>query len=208
MCWKSQTNNLSGYSPENTPHLTPAFELDTAILEFSSSLASKGLPTQVRSEADVDLLMTGLAESIKARNMWQYYVLDVEREKKAVKDAIKSGKIVPWSGPNVAGKSIVALAEIVKTSSIVAGLNELGSRYCARSDGEMAAGLLKAASVSIVNDVDTLVDIWGHVVDAVNVPLYEEWEKDTRIALDHVKDRLKYIRLEENGPKLGDISAR
>ncbi|KAG2039901.1 glycoside hydrolase family 13 protein [Suillus americanus] len=197
----------AGYSPANTPHLTPAFELDTAILEFSSSVTSKGLPTQVRSEADIDVLMTSLAESIKARNMWQYYVLDVEREKEVVKGAIKSGKIVPWSGPDVAGKSIVALAEIVKTSSIVAGLNELGSRYGARSDGEMAAGLLKAASVNIVNDVDTLVEIWGRVVEVINVPLYEEWEKDTNIALDHVKDRLKYTRLEENGPKLGEISA-
>jgi glycogen debranching enzyme len=152
--------------------------------------------------------MTGLAESIKARNMWQYYVLDVEREKEVVKGAINSGKIVPWSGPDVAGKSIVELAEIVKTLSIIAGLNELGSRYGARSDSGMAAGLLKAASVSIVNDVDTLVEIWAQVVDVINVPLYKEWEKDTTIALDHVKNRLKYIRLEENGPKLGEISAR
>ena len=60
------------------------------------------------------MLMTGLAASV----MWQYYVLDVEREK----GALKSGKIVPWSGPGVAGKSIIALAEIVKTSSVVAGL--------------------------------------------------------------------------------------
>ncbi|KAG1737189.1 hypothetical protein EDB19DRAFT_1928453 [Suillus lakei] len=134
--------------------------------------------------------MTCLAASIKPRNMWQV------------------GKLCQSSGPDVAGKSIVALAEIVKTSSVVAGLNELNSRYGTRSDGEMAAGLIQAVSVNIVNDVDTLVEIWGRVVDAINVPLYEEWEKDTKIALDHVKDRLKYIRLDENGPKLGEISTR
>ncbi|KAG1849422.1 glycoside hydrolase family 13 protein [Suillus subalutaceus] len=179
----------AGHSPANTPNLTPAFELDNR---------DPGI-FFVRSEADIDVLMTSLAESIKARNMWQYYVLDIEREKEVVKGAIKRGKFVPWSGPDVAGKSIVALAENC--------LNELGSRYGARSDGEMAAGLLKAASVNIVNDDDTLVEIWGRVVDVINVPLYEEWEKDAKIALDHVKDRLKYIRLEENGPKLGEISA-
>ncbi|KAG1717645.1 hypothetical protein EDB19DRAFT_2047374 [Suillus lakei] len=70
----------------------------------------------------------------------------------------------------------------------------------------MAARLIQASSVNIANDVDTLVEIWCRTVDAINVPLYEEWEKDTKIALDHVKDRLKYIRLEENGPKLGEIS--
>ncbi|KAG1771577.1 hypothetical protein EV702DRAFT_1247405 [Suillus placidus] len=127
------------------PHPTPTFELDTVILEFSSSIASKGLPLQVRSEADIAVLMTGPAASIKARNMWQYYVLDVEREKEVVKGALNSGKIVPWSGSNIVGKYIVALAEIVKASSAVAGLNELGSCYGIRSDGEMAAGLIQAA---------------------------------------------------------------
>ncbi|KAG2354956.1 amylo-alpha-1,6-glucosidase-domain-containing protein, partial [Suillus spraguei] len=87
----------------------------------------------------------------------------------------------------------------VKTSSVVAGLNELGLRYGARSNGEMAAGFLKAASVNIVNDVDTLVKMWGRVVD--------EWEKDMKIALDHVKNRLScplvepyFTRLTPPGP--------
>ncbi|KAG1741105.1 glucanotransferase domain of glycogen debranching enzyme-domain-containing protein [Suillus lakei] len=95
----------AGYSPVNTPHLTPGLN---SILEFSSSVALKGLPSQ-------------------AHNMWQYYVLDVGREKEVVKDALESGKIVPWSGPDVTGKSIVAPAEIVKTSSVVAGLTELAT---------------------------------------------------------------------------------
>ena len=154
------------------------------------------------------MLLDGLTQFIKARNMWQYYVLNVQREKEVVKGAIKSGKVVPWNGPDVAGKSIAALAEIVKTSSIIAGLNELGSRYGARSDGQIAAGLVQAAFVDIGNDVDTLVEAWGHVVNVINVSLFEEWEEDTKIALDHVKGRLKYIRLDENGLKLGEISAR
>ncbi|KAG1761122.1 hypothetical protein EV702DRAFT_1206803 [Suillus placidus] len=115
--------------------------------------------------------MTGPAASIKARNRWwRYYVLDVEREKEVVKGALNSGKIVPWSSSDVIGKSIVALTEIVKTSSVVVGLNE--PRYGIRSDGEMAAGLIQAASINIVNDVDTLVEIWGRVVDPINVPLH------------------------------------
>ncbi|KAJ8094335.1 bifunctional 4-alpha-glucanotransferase/amylo-alpha-1,6-glucosidase [Marasmius tenuissimus] len=38
------------------------------------------------------------------------------------------------------------------------------------------------------------------------MPLYQEWEEDTRVAIDNVKNRLKYARLDENGPKLGEIS--
>jgi glycogen debranching enzyme len=183
-------------------------ELDTVILEYSLSVASRGLPTRVRSESDVDVLMAGLAEFLKGRKMWQYYVLDVLQEKEAVESAIKNDKVVPWSGPDVTGKSVAAVAEIVRTSSIIIGLNQLSSRYSARSDGEKAAGLIKAAFVNIGDDVDALVEAWGGIVDAINVPLYEEWEKDTKIALDQIKGRLKYIRLEESGPKLGEISAR
>lgn len=152
--------------------------------------------------------MDGLSEFIKDRNMWQYYILDVQREKDTMKCAIEDNKVIPWSGPDVAGKSIPAIAEIVRTSFIIAGLNQLCSRYGAHSNGEMAAGLIKAAFANIGDDVGALVEAWGHVIDAINVPLYEEWERDTKVALDHVKGRLKYIRLEENGPKLGEISAR
>ena len=49
---------------------------------------------------------------------------------------------------------------------------------------------------------------WGRVVDVLNVPLYAEWEEDTKVALESVKNRLKYIRLEEGGPKLGEITAK
>jgi len=167
-----------------------------------------GLPTRVLSESDVDVLMDGLAEFIKDRDMWQYYVLDVQREKDEVRCAIESDRVTPWSGPNVAGKSVAAIAEIARTSSILTGLNQLCSRYGARSDPEKAAGLIKAAFVNIGGDVDTFVEAWGRVVDVINVPLYEEWERDTKAAFDQVKGRLKYIRLEENGPKLGEISAR
>ena len=39
----------AGFSPANSPHLLPALELDDAIIKFSGSLKSLGLPSVVRS---------------------------------------------------------------------------------------------------------------------------------------------------------------
>ncbi|KAG1745303.1 glucanotransferase domain of glycogen debranching enzyme-domain-containing protein, partial [Suillus lakei] len=69
-----------------------------------------------------------------------------------------SGKIVPWSGPDVTGKPIVALAEIVKSSSVVAGLNELVSHYGTRlmPPGPFDQGKYSVANNGWIWDADPL----------------------------------------------------
>ena len=201
------TNHGSGYSPANSPHLTPALELDTAILDFSTTLQKRGLPVQVTSAADVDALMQALTEYLKSLDFWQYYVLDAKAERENVKAALSADKVTPWDGPDVAGKTPVELFEILKGSDKITGYRGLAGRFSTKVDGSVAAGFVKAAFLEI-SDVDALVDAWIKVVDVVNVSLYEEWNEDTKFALDSIKNRLKYIRLDEHGPKLGPISAK
>jgi glycogen debranching enzyme len=74
-------------------------------------------------------------------------------------------------------------------------------RSCARI---VAAGFVLAARGG---DVD-LVSTWGDVVDALNLPLYREWEEDINVALENIKNRLKYSRLDDHGPKLGKITRK
>ncbi|KAG8899597.1 hypothetical protein FRB99_006561, partial [Tulasnella sp. 403] len=52
----------------------------------------------------------------------------------------------------------------------------------------------------------TLSEAWGRVLDVLNVDLYKEWEEDSRVALDNIRNRLKYTRLDEHGPRLGKIT--
>ncbi|KAJ3786515.1 glycoside hydrolase family 13 protein [Lentinula aff. detonsa] len=195
----------SGFSPANSPHLTSALELDTAMIEFSSNLASRGLPSIVRTQQDVDTLMNAFRTVIKDLNLWQYYVLDVAREKAAINAALTSDKASPWTGPSIAGKSVIELAGILRGCNVILGRGELSSRFGVHSDANAAAGFIKAAFVEL-SDPAALADAWVRVLDVVNVPLYEEWEEDTKIAFDNVKNRLTYARLDENGPKLGEIT--
>ncbi|KAG6836985.1 hypothetical protein H0H93_016689 [Arthromyces matolae] len=193
------------YIPANSPHLMPALEFDTAMIEFSASLAQKGLPTSVKSTADIDTLLAAFNTAIQRLNFWQYYVLDVSRERKIVMDALTSGKYAPWSGPDVVGKTIAELAQIVRDRGIIKGLGAFSSRFCVKVDAVASAGMLKAAFPQITN-LDSLADNWVQVVDVINVPLYEEWTEDTRVAMDNIQSRLKYTRLDEHGPKLGEIT--
>ncbi|KAF9078072.1 glycoside hydrolase family 13 protein [Rhodocollybia butyracea] len=195
----------SGFSPANSPHLTPALELDTAMIEFSSSLVSRGLPSVVHTENDVNALMDAFHALVNDLNLWQYYILDPAREKDSIKAVLASKTSTPWCGVSVAGKSVTELAEILRGSSVIIGRGELASRFSVRSEAKTAAGFIQAAFTGL-SDAGSLADAWVRVVDVINVPLYQEWEEDTRIAIDNVKNRLKYARLDENGPKLGEIS--
>lgn len=178
------------------------------MLEFSASLASKGLPTTVSSEADINTLMTAFEKEVRGLNLWQYYVLDPAKEKANVKAALTSGQITEWKGTEVAGKSVVEISQIVKSSGIIEGDGQLAARLGVHVDGAVAAGLAKSAFPNIAGDAEALADTWRKVVDVLNVPLYAEWEEDTKIALDSVKNRLKYTRLDEHGPRFGEITEK
>jgi glycogen debranching enzyme len=151
--------------------------------------------------------MNALTEYLKSLDFWQYYILDVKVERKGVKAALSTDSVTPWDGPNVAGKTVVELFEILKDSGKIIGYRGLAGRFSRRVDGSVAAGFVKAA-FSDLGDVDALADAWIRVVDIVNVSLYEEWNEDTKVALDNIKNRLKYTRLEDHGPKLGPISKK
>lgn len=197
----------SGYSPASTPHLTPALELDTAIIEFSSKLEENGLPREVSSEKDINILIAELEKVVQGLHLWQYYVLDPDREKEAVKAALSSGKVQNWKVVDVKGKNVAELAVIFRASKKIRGLGELASRYGVHVDGGVAAGFIKAAFAdSEVTDDEGLATAWQKVVDVLNVDLYKAWEDDTKIAIANVKNRVKYTRLDPHGPKLGVIS--
>ena len=175
-------------------------------MEFSKSLSAKGLPTRVTSLEDIDTLLSALSSSFKMLNLWQYYVFDVQREKSLVKKTLMSSAVPQWTTTPVAGKSAVELAEFIRTSNKIINLGQLGSRFSARIDPEYAASLLKATFTSIT-DPDALVEEWGRVVDVLNVSLYEEANNDLRSALEAIRNRVKYTRLDAHGPKLGEITA-
>jgi glycogen debranching enzyme len=194
-----------GFSPSNTPHLTPALELDSSMIQFSSSLQSNGLPSVITSDDDINVLIIAFEKVVRKLNLWQYYVLDSTRERKSIMVALQSGKITPWCGPDVQKKTVEELADVFKNSDKINGLGRLASRFSVAVDGTVAAGFTITAFPDI-QDKEALADVWVKIVDVLNVPLYREWEEDTKVAIANIRNRLKYARLDAHGPKLGEIS--
>lgn len=153
----------------------------------------------------MDKLINAFNIVVKDLKLWQYYVLDTARERESVKAALTSRKFGAWTGSDVKGKSVVELAEIVKAQGKVKGLGGLASRFGVSVDPAVAASLVKAAFTDIAN-TNALAEAWVRVVDVINVPLYKEWDEDIKVAVDNVRNRVKYTRLDEHGPKLGEIS--
>lgn len=195
----------AGYSVLNTPHLAPALEIDDEMIEFSASLASRGLPTTIKSVEDIDLLVTEFEKALNARNLWQYYVLDVEAQKKSVGAALKSGKVGEWTGPDVVGKSVAEIADILLQAGKLEKISAFEKRFCVTADPGLVAAVVKKA-FSDLTSTTALAEAWGKVCDVLNVNFYTEWKEDTRIALDHIRNRVRYTRLDEHGPKLGPIT--
>ena len=173
------------------------------MLEFSSSLKEKGLPTKINSSGDIDVLIGAFGRELNALNFWQYYVLDTVKEREAVKEALSTAP--EWTGGDVAGKSAVDLAILIRSTGRLDESRKFHERFAVTVYSQYAASLIKA-SMPDVHDEDALADAWVRVVDVLNVPLYEEWTEDTRIALDGIKNRMTYTRLADHGPKLGEIT--
>ncbi|KAG8736398.1 hypothetical protein FRC12_017623, partial [Ceratobasidium sp. 428] len=197
-----QDHPEAGFSPYNCPHLTPALELDNAIVEFSTDLAKRGLPTHINTAADIDTLMNALKEAIASLKLWEYYVLDGAREKKDVAAALTAGKVTPWTGEHLGGRSVAEVADIVRAAGVLQGVGTFSDRYVIKTDPAVAAGIAKATFTDLPNATpDALAEGWVRIIDVLNVNHYKEWEDDTKVAAENIYNRVKYTRLDDHGPK-------
>ncbi|KAG9123786.1 hypothetical protein FRC07_013965 [Ceratobasidium sp. 392] len=202
-----QDHPEAGFSPYNCPHLTPALELDNAIVEFSTDLASRGLPTHINTAADIDTLLAALKEKVSSLNLWQFYVLDAAREKKEVAAALSAGKVTPWTGTHIGGKPVAEIAEIVRGAGMLRNVGAFSKPFVIDVDPKVAAGIAKAAFTELPDsNPEALAEGWVRIVDVLNVNHYKEWEDDTKVAFENIYNRVKYTRLDDHGPKVGEIT--
>ncbi|EIW71077.1 hypothetical protein TREMEDRAFT_37541 [Tremella mesenterica DSM 1558] len=197
----------AGYSPYNTPHLTPAVELEDALLELTQKLPTLGLPTTLRSSADLDILIPHIRSAINDVRLWEFYVFDVQASVRAVASALDSGDIKSWSGPDVHNKSLDQLAEVVRsTPGTIDNYRAFCARFCTRIQSGIAAGLVRAAWPQ--DDSTTAAAKWGKVLDILNVDLYGECNDDVQAATDGIIGRLRFTRLDDHGPKMGGFTKK
>ncbi|KAI9833476.1 MAG: hypothetical protein M1819_003634 [Sarea resinae] len=227
--WNHTANNSkwlqehpeAGYNMETAPWLESAVELDTALLKFSKDLKVLGLPTTLKGVPDLLRVMDGIkTHVIGSLRLWEFYVLDVDRDAQAAAEAWVAGDIkFPEGGfgtlgvgglDELRGWSLKQKADFLIEKGLL-GNDRLGERYRRRTDPKIGAALLTALFGRFEGpphgaSQDVARNEFIKILDEVNLPFYREYDADSGEILEQIFNRVKYVRLDEHGPRLGPIT--
>ena len=225
--WNHTANNSkwleehpeAGYNVETAPWLECALELDTALLKFGDSLETHGLPNALSSVNDLSKLMDGVkTHVIDVLRLWEYYIVDVSRDTKAAVEAWIAGRykspqeIGLSSLQDVCQWSLKQRADFLLDHGFV-GRDAMGPRYHRRADPQVAASFLAGIcgksdkSNQSSADENAAFSTLNRILDELNLPFYREYDSDVAEIVNQVFNRVKYMRLDDHGPKLGLITS-
>ncbi|OAQ97566.1 hypothetical protein LLEC1_01209 [Akanthomyces lecanii] len=209
----------AGYNLATAPWLQSAYELDTKLLELSDKLQELGLPTNPKTADDILKIMEAVKEKVLAElRLWEYYVLAVDSNADAIVQAWMAGETFAppeeddqsFSLKGLEEQKISDQAAFIKSFGLQ-GLGRLGKRFSRIVDPAVGATVLSFALGKYQNDGHSASKGGARakmtqILDALNVPFYEEYDTDIKEALEQLFNRIKYVRLDEHGPKLGPIN--
>ncbi|KFY25104.1 hypothetical protein V493_04846 [Pseudogymnoascus sp. VKM F-4281 (FW-2241)] len=202
-----------GYNMSTAPWLESALKLDTELLKFGRELDKLELPTDIKTVEDLLLIMDGIKSKVIGElKLWEYYAIDVKRDVDAAVSAWISGNIkVPADGFRSKDASPKEHAKFI-TEKAMLGTDRLGERYRRKVDPAIAAALLTElhgkfnGDASDPADSDEARNHISQILDEVNLPYYREYDEDIAEVLEQIFNRVKYVRLDDHGPKLGPIN--
>lgn len=209
----------AGYNVETAPWLESALELDTALIKYGEELGSLGLPNEISNMDDLLKVVDGIKEHVISKiRLWEYFAVDVPSNSKCVVEAWKTGKNrLPDGGfdPSMLGGGVDAVkdwslyqkADFLKNKGMQNGLR-IDGRFSRTVDPLVGSALLTALVGRYEDEsgTNTASETMDSIFNELNLPFYREYDADVKAILEQVKGRLKYTRLEENGPKLGSIT--
>lgn len=220
--WNHTANNSkwleerpdAGYNIKTAPHLQSAYELDSALLKYSSNLSNLGMPTHLNNVDDLLRIMEGVkVHVIGAIKLWEFYICDVEHatqtavaawmENKADLNLLTSGDAVSWS--------LKQKADWLREHACP-GKDRMGERFRRNTTPEASAALLHKlfgkynARANGEGDERTAYGTMHRFLNELNLDWYREYDADLAALMEQVFNRTKYMRLDDNGPKTGDIT--
>ncbi|KAK9478635.1 glucanotransferase domain of glycogen debranching enzyme-domain-containing protein [Lipomyces japonicus] len=212
--WNHTANNSTwlrdhpevGYSIKTAPHLQAAYELDDALILFSRQLRSLGLPTVLKSLDDLLAIMDGIKMHVLgALRLWEFYVIDVEKTASNVVEALKKDNAVRAT-PIPKNLKFEDLCTYVKDRA-ARRFNRLGERFRKTLDPNVVAGILKSTLGEDAR-LEKYKAETVRIVDEINLPYYREYDNDAEEILEQLFNRIKYVRLDDHGPKVGEITRK
>lgn len=220
--WNHTANNSkwleehpdAGYNISTAPHLRPAYELDSAFLKYSANLKNLGMPTSLSGQQDLLRIMEGAkVHVIGAIKLWEFYICDVEKSTQEAVAAFMEGK-ADLSDPipdDASSWSLKQKADWLRDNACP-GKDRMGERFRRNPVPEKAAALLQKlfgkynTKVNSTGDERVAYGTMRRFLNELNLDWYREYDADVSAIMEQVFNRTKYMRLDDNGPKIGDIT--
>lgn len=198
-----------GYTLENSPHLQIAYNLDEGIIAFSKEVEGY----TVESEEKLQALMKRFTEDCLPKlSLWEYFVIDVGKHVADLEAFIRnqSCKIDPLS----AGHKIDTQSDYTR---ILEGIKNDGKfgRFSLHLDMYVVHQVYADQINDIIgapNEVERslrlsrLLTSFRAILDGINYEKYRGYDERVLKISRNLTSRIRYERLDPNGPRLGPIS--
>ncbi|KAK4454564.1 family 13 putative glycoside hydrolase [Podospora aff. communis PSN243] len=211
----------AGYNLTTAPWLESAYLLDTKLLELGYSLKKLGLPTELKSLDDLMKIMDAIKkEVIAVIRLWEYYAIDVDRDADAAVESWASGNVkFPEGHLGSEGVNGLRSANLEEQARFIMkhgldGMDRMGERFRRRASPSVTAALLSVIFGKYEGEKGDTADRAAarakavEILDIVNVPFYKEYDDEMAEILQQLFNRIKYVRLDEHGPKQGPIDQK
>ena len=206
-----QDHPEAGYNLHNSPHLIAAYQLDTAMLDFSKNLHNLGYPTQIHTMDDILKIMEGLKTHVLGSlRLWEFYIFKVDRH---IEDTITAWKLGTYATNlyksfDFKSMSLKEMANQLK-SYFLRDADFLGERFKKRIDSMAAAAYLYTIWGTYKEEnVKAAQEELTKVFNELNLPFYKEFDADLEVILENTFNRIKYVRLDLKKPEITERYVR
>lgn len=100
----------------------------------------------------------------------------------------------------------VKLASFVKDNVTEPNFGTLGERNSNKINVPKFIQLLKLINDGGSDDSESSLATAQNILNEVNLPLYREYDDDVSEILEQLFNRIKYLRLDDGGPKQGPVT--
>ena len=198
----------AGYNLTTAPWLESAYLLDTKLLELSSDLEKLGLPTEFQSTDDLLKVMDAIKKRVIGEiRLWEYYALDVDRDADAAVESWAAGDVGSTDVKGFADMTLEERSAVLKEKGL-RGDDRLGERYRRTVDPKIGAAAITAVLGRFQQGTsrEAARSKIAELLDVINVPFYKEYDAEVAEILEQIFNRIKYVRIDEHGPRLGPVT--
>lgn len=201
-----------GYNLENSPHLKVAYDLDEGILRFSREIGQYTAQAELHTEQDLqDLMEVFKHDFVPSLALWEYFVIDVgwhvaELERR-VKGLVRGSGPAQQPRPSRPKMRLGEIADAVRDDGTFGrhashvDMGRVCELYAAHIEGVLYAPSENERSLRLSN----LLTTFRATLDAINYEKYRLYDEKLVVIIGNLVSRIRYERLDPNGPKMGAI---